>query len=64
MGDAHSLWAFATIYFVVCYASIACWAAAGTLMRRALQTPTQMRRLNTVLALCLIVSAGWLLLGS
>jgi threonine/homoserine/homoserine lactone efflux protein len=63
-GDAHSLWAFATIYFVVCYASIACWAVAGTLMRKALQTPTQMRRLNTVLALCLIVSAGWLLLGS
>jgi threonine/homoserine/homoserine lactone efflux protein len=63
-GDARSLWAFATVYFVVCFVSIACWAAAGALMRKVLQTPARMRRLNAVLALSLIGCAGWLLLAS
>jgi threonine/homoserine/homoserine lactone efflux protein len=63
-GDARSLWVFVAIYFVVCYASIASWALAGALLRKALQTPARMRLLNAVLALGLIVSAGYLLLAS
>lgn len=62
--DVHTLLAFATIYFVVCYASIACWTAAGALMRNTLETPARMRRLNAFLALCLTVCAGWMLLAS
>lgn len=64
-GDnARDLWVFAAIYGVVCYASIACWAGAGVLMSKAIDTPAGMRRLNRVLALSLIVCAGWLLLDS
>lgn len=63
-GDAAGLWTFAAIYFVVCFASMASWAAAGALMRQALQTPARMRALNTALALFLVVSALYMLAAS
>ncbi|WP_349742167.1 LysE family translocator [Roseateles cavernae] len=63
-GEPHRLWVFAAIYFMVCYLSLASWALAGAMMRTALQTPARLRVLNAVLALCLVGSAGYLLLAS
>ncbi|KAA0087371.1 LysE family translocator [Trinickia soli] len=60
-GDSHVVWRFAAIYFVVCYASISCWAAAGLLLRRHLQSPATVRMLNRTMAIMLAGSAAYLL---
>ena len=61
-GENGIVWQFAAIYFVVCYASIACWAWAGASMRQALRVPARVRFVNRMMAVMLAVSALWLLL--
>ncbi|WP_028218307.1 LysE family translocator [Paraburkholderia oxyphila] len=61
-GENGVVWEFAAIYFVVCYASIACWAWAGASMRQALRVPARVRFVNRMMAVMLAVSAMWLML--
>lgn len=60
-GDAALVWRFAALYGAVCYVSIACWAYAGTFLRRRLHHPAGMRRFNRAMALLLAASAVYLL---
>ncbi len=60
-GEKALVWQFATIYFVVCYASIACWAWAGASLRQALREPARVRFVNRAMAALLAGSALWLL---
>ena len=62
-GDALLVWQFAALYFAVCYVSIACWAYAGTLLRRRLNHPAGMRLFNRSMALLLAASALYLLVS-
>lgn len=48
---------FATIFFVVCYLSIASWATLGAVLRRHIPAPRQVRWLNRSMALLLLASA-------
>jgi threonine/homoserine/homoserine lactone efflux protein len=61
-GDAPSVWRFAAIYLVVCYASLACWALAGTCLQNYLNQPARMRLFNRSMAALLALCAGYLLL--
>ncbi|NIE68017.1 LysE family translocator [Burkholderia sp. Ax-1719] len=61
-GEKALVWQFAAIYFVVCYASIACWAWAGASLRQALREPARVRFVNRTMAALLAASALWLLL--
>lgn len=61
-GENGVVWQFAAIYFVVCYASIACWAWAGASLRQMLREPARVRFVNRTMALLLAASALWLLL--
>ncbi|RFP09974.1 MULTISPECIES: LysE family translocator [unclassified Duganella] len=63
-GDAVLVWQFAALYFVICYLSIACWAYAGTFLRRRLSDPAVMRWFNRAMALLLAASAAYLLLSA
>nr|WP_241030948.1 LysE family translocator [Paraburkholderia sp. Ac-20347] len=62
-GEKALVWQFAAIYFVVCYASIACWAWAGASLRQALREPSRVRFVNRLMAALLAASALWLLFG-
>ncbi|MBE7376620.1 LysE family translocator [Pseudomonas lopnurensis] len=62
-GDVLRVWLFAGLYFLVCYASIACWAWAGTCLSRHLQQAARVRWLNRTMALLLAGSALYLLAG-
>lgn len=62
-GETALLWQFSLIYLVICYLSLGCWAWAGTLISRYLDNPRHMRRFNTGLALLLVLSALYLVLG-
>lgn len=59
-GDSPSVWRFAAIYFVICYASLACWAVAGTCLQHYLNEPTRMRLFNRTMAALLAASAIYL----
>lgn len=61
-GEAHLVWQFAAIYLVICYASVGCWAYAGTFLRGLLNNPAGMRLFNRAMAILLVVSAVYLLL--
>ncbi|MEJ8866463.1 LysE family translocator [Pseudomonas jessenii] len=61
-GEARLVWQFAAIYLVICYASVGCWAYAGTFLRGFLHNPAAMRLFNRTMALLLVVSAVYLLL--
>ncbi|CAI8905488.1 Cysteine/O-acetylserine efflux protein [Pseudomonas fluorescens] len=61
-GEARLVWQFAAIYLVICYASVGCWAYAGTFLRGFLHNPAGMRLFNRTMALLLVVSAVYLLL--
>lgn len=45
------------VFFVVAFASLSAWAAFGSLMRRAIDSPGKLRTFNIVMALLLIASA-------
>ncbi len=62
-GEIGRIGQFAVVYFVVCYASIACWAWAGSFLQGYLRVPARLRRFNRVLAALLAASALYLLLG-
>lgn len=54
-GDASRIWLFAALYFVVCFASLACWVLAGCHLRGWLQEPSRVRLLNRSLAVMLLL---------
>lgn len=62
-GETALLWQFTLIYLVICYLSVGSWAWAGTVIRRYLDNPRRMRLFNRSLALLLVASAAYLLLG-
>ncbi|MGX5220184.1 LysE family translocator [Pseudomonas segetis] len=62
-GDVQQIAAFSTIYFIVCYLSIACWAVAGTFLQQYLNSPTAMRVFNRLMAALLVLCCGYLLLA-
>jgi threonine/homoserine/homoserine lactone efflux protein len=62
-GDVLRVWLFAGLYFLICYASIACWAWAGSFLSRYLQQAARVRWLNRAMALLLAGSALYLLAG-
>ncbi len=49
-GEGLMIWAFALIYFVVCYGSVASWAFAGAYMGRYLHNPQRIRLFNRCMA--------------
>lgn len=61
--DAMAVWRFAAIYFVICYASLACWAYAGTFLRHHLSEPRRVRAFNWLMALLLVACALYLLVS-
>ncbi|MCL2656960.1 MAG: LysE family translocator [Betaproteobacteria bacterium] len=62
-GDKHRIWQFTAIYFLICYASIACWAYAGSFLRRYLQHPPHVRLFNRMMALLLAGGAIEMFIG-
>jgi len=62
-GDSAAVWRFALIYFVICYASLACWAYAGSYCRRYLSDATRLRRFNRSMAALLVGCAAYLSLS-
>ena len=49
-GEATLIWAFALIYFVVCYLSVACWAYTGAFLSRYLHSTRRIRLFNRGMA--------------
>ena len=49
-GEAVLIWSFALIYFVVCYASVACWAYTGAFLSRYLRSARRIRLFNRSMA--------------
>lgn len=62
-GDAAQVWLFAALYLVICYLSVACWAYAGTSLRRYLHNPKGVRLFNRSMAALLVASVGYLLMA-
>lgn len=60
-GEMQLLWQFAVLYFVICYASIACWAYTGAMISGLLQQAHNLQRFNRLMALLLAFSACYLL---
>lgn len=60
-GDRVLVWQFALVYFVVCYASIACWAYAGAFLRPYLRNTARVRRFNRAMATLIAASVLYLL---
>jgi threonine/homoserine/homoserine lactone efflux protein len=60
-GDRTLVWQFTALYFVICYASIACWAFAGSFLRQHLRDAARVRLFNRLMALLLVGSAVYLL---
>ncbi|MCI3207566.1 MULTISPECIES: LysE family translocator [Pandoraea] len=59
-GDPARIWQFAAIYFVVCWLSVGCWAAAGAMLRHHMRDAKRMRYLNRGMAALLAASAAYL----
>lgn len=57
------LWLFCAISGVVCFLSVACWAALGTLIRGWLQQPRHQRSFNRALAALLVLTVAQMLDG-
>lgn len=62
-GDAVRVWQLAAVYLVICYLSVACWSYVGTFFRRYLSNARGMRLFNRAMALLLVISVAYLLLG-
>lgn len=60
-GNSATVSHFALIYFIVCYASIACWAVAGSYLQRHLAKAAGVRLFNRVMAALLTLCAAGLL---
>ncbi|MEQ5775089.1 LysE family translocator [Thalassospira sp. NFXS8] len=61
-GDPVLIWQFVALYFVICFASVSCWAGAGAFLRRYLHNDILVRRFNRCMAALLLASALYLLL--
>ncbi|NMX60517.1 LysE family translocator [Pseudomonas sp. WS 5079] len=62
-GEATRVWQLAAVYLVICYLSVACWSYVGTFLRRYLSNAQGMRLFNRTMALLLVLSVAYLLLG-
>lgn len=62
-GDSLLIWQLATVYFVICYVSIASWAYAGTFLRKYLQDPRRVRFFNRTMAALIAGSTVYLAIG-
>lgn len=60
-GDMLLLWQFAGLYFVICYASVACWAYVGAMLRGLFGQARNVQRFNRAMAALLAASACYLL---
>lgn len=60
-GSASQVLVFASIYFVICYASIAAWAWAGSHLRHHLHDAIRVRLVNRLLAALLVGCAVYML---
>ena len=60
-GDTSLVLRFTALFFVICFASLSCWAVAGALLRPHLHEPTRVRMFNRAMALLLAGSAMCLL---
>lgn len=56
-GGMVTVLTFAGLYFIICYASIALWAYAGTWASRVIGTAARMRLFNRVMAILLALGA-------
>jgi len=54
---------FTTLYLVICFASISCWAALGNTLKGNLKNPKVLNNFNRMMGLCLILVASYLLLS-
>jgi threonine/homoserine/homoserine lactone efflux protein len=62
---AHSvslLMTFTTLYLIICFISISCWAALGNKLQNLLQHPQHLMRFNQLMGAGLILIAGHLLI--
>jgi len=62
-GAVAQVWQFALVYFLICYASLACWAYAGTFLRPYLRQAPRVRLFNRCMAALLLGSAVYLALS-
>lgn len=62
-GEQHLLWLFTWIYAPVCFVSVASWAWAGSVIRQYLGNPRHLRLFNRGLAVLLVASALYLVVG-
>ncbi|OSQ32887.1 lysine transporter LysE [Thalassospira sp. MCCC 1A03138] len=60
-GAPALVWEFTVLYFVVCFASVACWAYAGAFLGRFLNDAAHIRLFNRIMALLLVASAAYLI---
>ncbi|WP_114811835.1 LysE family translocator [Paraburkholderia kururiensis] len=60
-GGSSRVWAFAAIYFLICYGSIASWAYVGSFLSRYLHDARRVRLFNRSMAALLAASAVYLL---
>lgn len=59
--STNTLTVFSSIYFVICYLSIACWALLGEKLQPILNKPYKIQRFNQVMGTVLILISGYLL---
>jgi threonine/homoserine/homoserine lactone efflux protein len=62
-GDRMLVWQFAAIYFLICYASIASWAWAGTCLRHVMREPRRVRLFNRAMAALIVASTVYMLVA-
>lgn len=62
-GEQQLLWLFAWLYGPICFLSVASWAWAGSVISQYLAEPRRMRLFNRGLAVLLVASAVYLVLG-
>ncbi len=55
-GEDRALWLFCAVSGLVCFASVACWAALGTLIRQWLQPADHQRLFNRAMAGLLVLT--------
>ncbi len=62
-NDLDSIVLFATLYLPICWLSLASWVYAGAFLRRHVQRPSVLVKINRTLAALLAASCLYLLLG-
>ena len=61
--DLREVIIFAMLYMPICWLSLSCWVYAGVYLRRYIQRPIVLVILNRVLALLLVASCIYLMIG-